>query len=184
MSDEPVGTVEGALSKGVSRRAALRAGAAAGIGVAAWSGASITSLGGTPAYAVGCTFVIRITLEGCRNTDQGNCAGNFRYHPLTSDVTGYTLSNNVPNGTCCLDNWVTTLNFPTPGITCKAEIRFREPPNCTGTAHGTFPLGPEEGSSDGSLEMVLECPTVIPSNSQYSIVATCTTTGAPEECFN
>ncbi len=181
MSDEPVGAVEGVLSKGVSRRAALRAGAAAGIGVAAWSGATITSLGGTPAYAVGCTFVVRITLEGCRNTDQGSCAGDFRYHPLTSNVAGYTLTNNVPNGTCCLDNWITTLNFPTPGITCKAEIRFALPPQCTGTPQGTFPLGT---SSDGSLEMVLTCPTVIPSSAQYSIVAVCTTTGAPESCFN
>ena len=42
----------------LSRRTALKAGVAAGVGAVAWSGMSITSLGGTPAYAAGCTGVI------------------------------------------------------------------------------------------------------------------------------
>ena len=82
---------------GSSRRAALKAGVGVGVGLVAWSGPTITSLGGTPAYALGCTFVVRVNLsEGCRNTDQG-CTARSRYHSL--DVsglpTGYSISNPI-----------------------------------------------------------------------------------------
>ena len=76
MSDESTELVDdkSAASSGLSRRNALKAGAAAGVGAIVWSGVSITSLGGTPAYGLaGCTGVINLDLGGgCRNTDQGN----------------------------------------------------------------------------------------------------------------
>ena len=94
---------------GTSRRAALKAGVGIGVGLVAWSGPTITSLGGTPAYAQGCTFVVRVNLSGgCRNTDQssGCPAGQpFRYHTLVSAglPAGYAVTNPIAEGTCCGD---------------------------------------------------------------------------------
>ena len=42
-------------SPGINRRNLLKGAAAAGVGVVAWSSPSITSIGGTPAYAAVCT---------------------------------------------------------------------------------------------------------------------------------
>lgn len=173
---------------GVSRRAALKAGVGVGVGVVAWTGPTITSLGGTPAYAAGCTFIIEIDLSGgCRNTDQGNCAkptpeGVFGYHTLkdTGLPTGYSLTNNVAEGTCCTAGHAPVLHFPA-GITCGATLRFALPGNCTGTLIEQVDIAP---SSTGTLVIPLNCvPPPYPSQTQYTIVARCATTGAPMECL-
>jgi hypothetical protein len=167
-----------------SRRSALKMGVATGIGVAAWSGVSITSLGGTPAYAAGCTFIIEIDLSGgCRNTDQA-AGAQFGYHTLKNEnlPAGYGLVNNVPEGTACNAGWVTTLTFP-DGITCSVTIQFAGPPQCTGGDRGSYTYGPE---SDGAIDIALLCVPTPPAynpNTQYTIIAKCATTGAPEECL-
>lgn len=170
-----------------SRRAALKAGIGVGVGVAAWSGPTITSLGGTPAYAAGCTFIIVIDLAGgCRNTDQGNCGSGFplySYHTLKQDnfpTQEYFLTNNVPEGTCCSEDWEPVLHFP-EGITCTVTVKIADTPQCTGSASDTAVFGP---SSDGELEFTLSCLTFGQQNYGYTILATCNTTGAPEECLN
>jgi len=168
---------------GVSRRAALKAGVGVGVGVAAWTGPTITSFGATPAYAAGCTFVVNIELQGCRNTDQRSCA-DFGYHTLkdTGLPTGYSLLNNVPEGTCCTENFTPVLHFP-DGIECAVSIKFNLPPQCSNASQGELLYGP---SSDGEagLPIVLACITpAFPSQTQYQIVAKCTTEGAPAECI-
>lgn len=169
-----------------SRRAALKAGVGAGVGLVAWSGPTITSLGGTPAYAAGCTFVVSIDLSGgCRNTDQrSDCQrpSEFAYHTLrdTGLPDGFSLTNNVPEGTCCDVNHTPILTFPS-GLTCAATIVVAQPPQCTGTVQSTITTAP---SSTGQLAIPLSCPNgTITANSQYTIVANCTTTGADPECF-
>ena len=78
----------------MSRRNALRAGVAVGVGVAAWSGASITSFGGTPAYAQTSTQTPQV-LDiggGCRNTTQASGCDPFGYQ--SEDFTppaGFTI---------------------------------------------------------------------------------------------
>lgn len=174
-----------------TRRNALKAGVGFGVGVAAWSAPSITSLGGTPVYAAGCTFVQRIVLSGCRNTDQGACKGpgantRFGYHTLSLSVlpSGYSLENAPPESTCCAENWTAVLKFPA-GITCNAVVRFAAPGNCSGAVVNSYVEGP---SSTGSLPIQLRCVTnaqgQFPSNTQYTIIANCNTTGAPIECLN
>ena len=90
---------------GSSRRAALKAGVGVGVGLIAWSGPTITSLGGTPAYAAGCTFVIRIDLSGgCRNTDQRvGCLFGYHTTQPRRAAGGFSLANVIPEGTCCDD---------------------------------------------------------------------------------
>ncbi len=170
-------------SGGTSRRTALKAGVGLGVGAVAWSGGSITSLGGTPAYASGCTFVLNLELLSCRNTDQGG-SSQFRYHQLKDPLeTGYDLVNNIAEGTPCTDNHVTTFTFPA-GITCKVQVKFNRPSQCTGTFVGSLVFGPD---SSGSLPLTLSCITpVTPQfypNTQYQVFANCNTTGAPLSCL-
>src|SRR5205085_3820938 len=98
--------------RGLSRRAALKAGVATGVGVAAWSGVTITSLGGTPACAAACTNALVFKLADCRNTDQGKCPSSshidlLAYHTLDTPFPpnqGFGLSNNPTEaGVCCSD---------------------------------------------------------------------------------
>jgi len=84
---------------GISRRRALQAGVAGGVGLIAWSGASITSLGGTPAYAAGCTnFTLNFSVTDMSTNQSSGCA-TFTYNnspPLDVKVKNYEF--NVPNG--------------------------------------------------------------------------------------
>ena len=84
---------------GISRRRALQAGVAGGVGLVAWSGASITSLGGTPAYAAGCTnFTLNFSVTDM-STNQSEGCNTFTYNnspPLSVKVDNYEF--NVPNG--------------------------------------------------------------------------------------
>ena len=176
---------------GTSRRSALKIGLGAGVGVAAWSGATITSLGGTPAYASGCTFIIKLDLSGgCRNTDQASGA-EFGYHELKSTglPTGYSLTTNISEGTACnapLAQRTPVLTFPA-GITCKVTVRFALPPDCTGTEVFEYVAG----TGISPLAFPLTCTTLpatgpnkFPSQTQYTIVAKCNTTGASVICLN
>ena len=172
-------------SSGSSRRAALKAGVGVGVGLIAWSGPTITSLGGTPAYAAGCTFIVRVNISGgCRNTDQqSGCL--FGYHSL--DVTGlpagYSVSNPIGEGTCCSANHVSTLTYPA-GITCVVAIRFHGGNPCTAANFiNALVYGPE---SDGSLNITFGCPQInpFPPSGRYTINVTCNTTGAPTNCLN
>ena len=122
---------------GTSRRAALKAGVAAGIGLAAWTGPTITSIGGTPAYAATCTNFTVNTTSADRNTNQGNCpAGSIVYvkDPF-SLPTGYSLDVQFSaNGHCSADPAYTTdFTFPS-NVTCT--VNFRVYPN------GNFANGP------------------------------------------
>ncbi len=170
------------VSGASSRRTALKVGVGAGVGLVAWSGPTITSLGGTPAYAQGCTFVINIDLAGgCRNTT--NLSGcDFGFQPLEPVLPpGFSIAPQIPNNNCCADNFQSTFTFP-EGLTCTVRIVFRAPPQCSGPIIGSLVFGPK---SDGSLTVTFGClPADPPSNTQYTITATCVTTGAPAACLN
>ncbi len=60
--------VPGLQNAGVDRRALIKGAVAAGVGVAAWTAPSITSLGGTPVYAANCTGPVLTYFLGERNT--------------------------------------------------------------------------------------------------------------------
>jgi hypothetical protein len=197
MSDEAVEITDSAEKGSFSRRNALKAGVAVGVGAVAWSGATITSLGGTPAFAgTGCTGVVRLDLSGgCRNTDQANSCpepptnqSKWRWHTLnnTGFPSGYSITQNIPEGTCCTDTAHNTgvLTFPS-GITCAAMVQFYSPGAGGGecaTKLGTLDLGT---SSSGTLNMVFGCPSsAINASDKYTITALCNTTGAPEQCIH
>lgn len=160
---------------GLSRRTALKAGVAAGVGAVAWTGPTISSLGGTPAYAMACTVgsVCNIDLGGgCRNTDQGSGA-DFGYHSLelAGLPPGFSVTNPIPEGTACGVH-TSTLNFPA-GFTCTVEILFDGPPSCSNRGGGSRGLLTQT-SSTGTLDIFFDCVTpTFNSNTQYQIIATC-----------
>lgn len=171
-----------------SRRAALKAGVGAGVGLIAWSGPTITSLGGTPAYAQGCTFVQIIDIGGgCRNTDQRDECSTplFAYHELkfAKAVPGFAIDKNIKEGTCCGTGATAVLSFPA-GITCVATTTLygSSPGNCNPKA-GFTTL--QTGKSESPITIGFPCfppPGAVP-NSFYTITLKCNTTGAPAECL-
>lgn len=76
-----------------SRRNVLKAGVGLGVGAVAWSGPTITSLGGTPAYAAVCTqaATLNVDLITDTNTNKSCSSGNNKY--LTFQAN---LSTTVP----------------------------------------------------------------------------------------
>lgn len=112
--------VDESLSEsGASRRRALKAGVGAGVGVVAWSGATITSLGGTPAYATVCTdFSVNQFAEN-RNTNQGGGCNPFRYQ----DDSGITLPANYTWDWGVQECPGNTISFDYPtGTSCSVDI--------------------------------------------------------------
>jgi hypothetical protein len=176
---------------GLSRRDALRAGVAVGVGAAVWSGVSITSLGGTPAYAAGCTFPTIVDLTGqtgCRNTDQG-CGADFGYHTLKSDLPeGFFITDNIAEGTCC-DEVITAPKFNFPdGLTCVVylEFSYASEGKCTNPFRieafpGPSPLGTP--TSDSPIPVTLTCYPDVSPNTFYTIYAKCVGDGSdPTGC--
>ncbi len=169
---------------GTSRRTALKAGVATGVGLVAWSSPSITSLGGTPAYALGCTFVQVFSLTGgCRNTtQQSGCTGPFSFQPLTAPA-GFSWAQNVGSNVCCENGGNAILNIPN-NLDCKAVFAlFATPQRCSSQ---TNPTASNTTMSVGTqITIPLSClgQTSVTSQSRYSITLTCNTSGAPPSCL-
>ena len=143
---------------GSSRRAALKAGVGVGVGLIAWSGPTITSLGGTPAYAAGCTFVQQFTLADCRNTtSRRSCqppptlgcrrSTTCRFHhrvqrgPERTSVAGPASR---PSDS-------------TDDIVCRYVLQlFRDP--CSQAPAERYCVGPPGGPSASPLAIPLVCP--------------------------
>ena len=179
---------------GLSRRTALRAGVAAGVGVAAWSGASITSFGGTPAYAAGCTGAIPpVDISGgCRNTTQASGCNPFGYQPeVFNPPAGYALDS-IGNNVCCNLNTAATFTYPL-GQTCTLTFTYYDSKcgdtNPPPTLYGSTSFGPSNPAMT-TMGIQYRCPTTVVgtpnwSNAQYTISAFCFTGSTPPDpgCF-
>jgi hypothetical protein len=209
MSDESI-DISGNGSSGLSRRNALKAGVAVGVGAAAWSGASITSLGGTPAYATtaGCTGIINVQIgSNCDNTDlTSTCTGGqFAYQHLGVTVTGFGIKNDFTNQTCCdvAATMKPALTWTQPNLQCTThvEIWHHQPPCIAGGPAGSLlasgvvgpVVGGPGGSPPGGATIDTECfqftrpipPGIaFPDGSIFTnIYAKCNTVGAPSNCL-
>ena len=155
---ESVETSE-ASSAGMDRRSVLRAAVAAGVGVAVWSSPSITSIGGTPAYADMCTAGHQDYALGSRNTDcscgkpntatgklvrykdlHTPCAGDGSAFPGTwalTDGPGGTPVGN--NGTCPKNpedgdqNAGISASPTNTNLYCKSVVRLWQGGSCGNT---------------------------------------------------
>jgi len=127
-------------SDGTSRRNVLKAGVAVGVGAVAWSGPTITSLGGTPAYAAVCTqpATIEIDITSDTNTNASCTVNGFTYltfqdnlkvgdKPAWLDLTNFS-------GHCASTPGSVTWVAP-EGLKCQLQIRIynNNAINLTGT---------------------------------------------------
>jgi len=123
----------------ISRRNALKAAVGVGVGAVAWTGPTITSIRGTPAYAVACTnFTFKFVITDMNTSSASDCS-TFTYvnGPIVDNaIKDYLgLKNNdtspyrtdLPNGqfVSCADNTTCNdYNFTFPeGDTCKVTIK-------------------------------------------------------------
>jgi len=165
---------------------------------------TITSLGGTPAYAAGCTFKRTFILQDCRNTDQGKCPGSVHtqlaYHPLQNPPAGSGLSIGNPitdnNGVCCtqfpVPNPFPTLSFD--GTNQKCVIKFEayaDNSNCKDRDQGALLLSrsfPSTGPTDVSpITIDTSCPNPVTtpdlSNAFWTLFVVCNSKAAPDSCY-
>lgn len=156
---ESVETSE-ASSAGMDRRSVLKAAVAAGVGVAVWSSPSITSIGGTPAYADMCTAGHQDYALGSRNTDCScgkpntatgkvvrykdlgtPCAGdgNLVFPGVATLTDGYNGSKIKDSGTCPNnledpnDNAGVTASPTNANLYCRTIVRIWQGGSCSNT---------------------------------------------------
>lgn len=110
----------------ISRRRALQAGVGAGVGLVAWTGPTITSLRGTPAYAAVCsnfTFSLAVT---DMSTNQSSGCDTFTYNnspPIQVKASGYGWDLPGGGNFQCADTPGTAYHFTFPTTdTCKVTI--------------------------------------------------------------
>ena len=178
-------------SNGASRRAVLRAGVGVGVGLVAWSGPTITSLGGTPAYAAGCTFVTRTDISGgCRNLDYGSGGDcDFRYHAIIFSTLppGHEVLNPIIEGACC-GIWTSTLVFPADeNCAVRVSVFPKAVADTTGARCSGDSVSEQYGPERGPF-LNFEYPCFAEARdkpfSEYRIEVVCNTTNAPVECLD
>lgn len=147
----------------IGRRGVLKGAVATGVGVAAWSAPSITSLGGTPVYAGVCTQPIFTFEAGYRNTDCGGCnpSANIRYKNWSTQqcpgpawggtATLVRANGTTPggNGLCPPDAYASITGIPANQF-CAVRITIRQG-NCDGTIISGATSPPL--SSDGIVQI-------------------------------
>lgn len=118
----------------LNRRSMLKGAVAAGVGVAAWSVPSITSLGGTPVYAAVCTVGFDTYVLNVRNTDCGGCSDSVRVKDWSTSqcqTDNYAPGASLANGACA--GTPGAMPIPNPGV-CPS-------PGTGGVCVGGVPTG-------------------------------------------
>lgn len=153
---------EESADPGTSRRQALKAGIGVGVGLVAWSGPTITSMGGTPAYAATCTnFTVNQSVIDRNTTQAAPClaaGGSLTYQPISLALgAGYSLIL-FTSARCNDTRYNTQLIFPA-GQTCQVEIRVN--------ANGNFATGPYNANLTFGPSAVSPIPVYVPSAADY-----------------
>jgi len=168
-----------------SRRRALKIGVGAGIGLAAWSGGSITSLGGTPAYAAGCTFAIQIEMSnGCQPVDRFVLIGftigvSYQNSFSGSFPAGYSVTpgGSATAGLIFVPTPTYTLTIGDPGVSCV--VRLERGFGCGPGPNLIDDFGPSSGTVSWQFPFYFAG-----ANDRYRLRAICTATGNPLDCLS
>jgi hypothetical protein len=145
-------------SGALTRRNAIKAAAAVGVGAAAWTGPNIGVFGAAPAYAGTCSPGEEACTNAAQVSMQPNCGGNgldtnYSYsnlfgpgnNSLTLEGQTYTIS--AGTGTCTDSNSTVIVSGPT-SATCRLTLFFvlQGGPNAgnqgsvVATGQGTIPV--------------------------------------------
>jgi hypothetical protein len=197
VKDDVTEGIEPEEKSGLSRRNALKAGVAVGVGAAAWSGVSITSLGGTPAYAAGCTGARTFTLTNCDSADSRS-GTQFAYQGMqaTGDANFFISDPPPSTGTNCQDFAALNTAFVFPaGFECRIVVRFFNGGKSTcaafpdkGVTHTHYlpnDAVPTQFDQVSPLPIDFTCyeADIGGQNWFYSVEAQCRTLGSPASCF-
>ena len=188
---------------GESRRRALKAGVAVGVGAMAWSGPTITSLGGTPAYAAVCTQVATLNVDLIKetNTNLSCSVGTFKFLTFQANLNvsvpaKYNLNVSDVLGKCASTGRTITFTNP-PGEKCKLTFKIcnnnavlltgplapAPPSTCysVSSTNGTLTLPSLTGAAPPTNQ---ESPTAglrLQSNGRYGLSLVCVPTNA--QCY-
>lgn len=126
-ADNEMNEQDSTLGGRQSRRTALKAGVAVGVGALAWGGPQIGPLGVTPAYATHCTAPLFGFFIGCNNTIAG-CTDGVGYKPISGSFgTGGQLTSLFPQaGGCPEDSPQATIKVPTGFAGCRLTVVVHE----------------------------------------------------------
>ena len=166
----------------LDRRRMLKAAAAAGVGVAAWSGPRITTFGFTPAYGQTCSVAGKVAeyVSDTSNT-AGGCGANLRLQGSVTFGPAGSLSA-TPNGTGCADG-VETVSFmgAAPAVRCRIKTLdlydnkgnlLGSYPQPEGSDGVTIPQIPRAGHTESKWGLTVEC---VPQGSCFPPSTTTTT---------
>ena len=128
----------------ISRRNALKAGVATGVGAAAFAGPQIGMLGMTPAYAQNCSpGKFQSTLSPDRNVDCGGGCGNntFRLHGQTVELVynGVTITAEQADKVCA-DVATPVISGIPSGVECQLRAVLTNPQGEPLPGQPEFPL--------------------------------------------
>ena len=170
-------------SPALNRRRLLKTAAAAGVGVAAWSAPSITTVGFTPAYGATCSVPSEVILyTSTTSNTAGGCSGDLELQGSVTFGPGDIYSA-APTDTGCADG-VQTITFTGTGTTpCRIKTldlydnqgavtdSFPQP---AGSEGATIPQIPQAGNTSKRWGLDIEC---VPEGGCFP--ASTTTTAAP-----
>jgi len=168
--------------RSIGRRGVLKGAVAAGVGVAAWSVPSITSLGGTPVYAAVCTSPVFSYEAGGRNTSCGGCDGKVSYKPWSTNqcvgtpfpgTATLVTSGGTPvgNSGVCSDNAFVSVSGVPANQSCVVRVIVRLG-NCTGTFQISDVSAPFNSNATVALPTI-SCATFTSSNIFTQIQVVC-----------
>ncbi len=179
---------------GLSRRRALQAGVGAGVGLVAWSGATITSIHGTPAYAAVCTQFTYQFESTDMSTNQSSGCATFSYNnspPLAVKAGAYDWT--VPGGGnfACADSAANCYTFTFPA-TDKCRLTIKVHKNKYRDSTVVFGKTTDVTSDDGVLEFCLPSApfsaefmalfNASPANTFWSVFITCISENSGSGC--
>jgi hypothetical protein len=187
----------------LSRRRALKAGAALGVGVTAWAGPQIGRMGATPAYAAACTVPFTTVAFGsCKSTScPDSCnSGTAKYISVGADsvsgtVNGGTVTAVVPaTGTTASCAGPTargqaTLTVPNTTGQCRLFVEVYEGNNqCknrdASALKGSAPTLAVLGGKSGNVSLPdVNCGSFAKSSNLFTLLSIQCTTSTDPNCF-
>lgn len=192
--------IEG-TSRALTRRNALKVGAAAGVGAAAWTGPKLGIFGASPAYAGMCSP----GEEGCYTAGssvnfgadcEDNSGGKYaEFNNVRGTVTlgGLSATISAPNGSDNGSKLCSLTQSPlrvvaSGGLRCRArlvvELRGggQDIQEITGTGTFDLPIPPYFRAANDQEAGTSPVPLIVHPNSRWSLSFCCTTDPDPGDC--
>lgn len=180
-----MGEADDQTSSALTRRNAIKAAAAVGVGAAAWTGPKIGVFGASPAYAGVCSPGELSCAETGQLSTQPNCGAgtgqnasfSFSLPTLNLNVDGNAVTataSDAPNS--CTDGQ-TNILISNASLTCQVRVRFFE------QGGGNAVLFDQTFSGSASIAIPNIIRSTVQSSSVFLVIGVCCSSD-PADCFN